>query len=153
MNAVDIINRANDSPDFSTTIERFVLDVLDRLNIDRWTMGVVMTDDEELRNLNRLWRGFDRPTDVLSFAQDEGEAVPGRQDSTKAVGDVVISVETVRRNAASNEVAFEEELRRVLIHGILHLNGMEHPGDDYEGEMLSLQETLLTETESLVVPE
>ena len=58
-------------------------------------------------------------------------------------GDIVISLESVRRNAEEWETPYELELRRVIIHGILHLKGMDHPGDDYETGMLKLQEELL----------
>jgi len=85
-------------------------------------LSIALVDDAAIRELNRNYRGKDRPTDVLSFSQREGEAAIDRQ----LLGDVVISVETARRQAERRGSTTEEELRELLVHGILHLLGYEH---------------------------
>ena len=77
----------------------------------------------------------------------EFPVVPG---VPKEAGDIIISLERVRANAERWANTYDEELRRVTIHGILHLKGMDHPGDDYEGEMLKLQENLLSRSRNLM---
>ena len=81
-----------------------------------------------MRTINREHRGKDRATDVLSFALD-GEApsaVTGRENPERLLGDVVISVETARRQAADYDATLQDELYRLLIHGLLHVLGHDH---------------------------
>jgi probable rRNA maturation factor len=73
--------------------------------------------------LNREWLGKDRPTNVISFAMQEGEGAGVQAD---LLGDVVISAETAARDAAEAGVAVEHELFFLLLHGILHLLGYDH---------------------------
>ena len=91
------------------------------------TFSVVLVSDRVIRGHNATYRGLDRPTDVLSFPGDEGY-----------LGDVLISTETayhqVRR---SRTVSFETNLKRLALHGLLHLMGYDHESDD--GEMRALE--------------
>lgn len=79
-------------------------------------LSIVLTTDRRIRRLNRRHRGVDRATDVLSFP------VPGGW----VLGDVVISLDAARREAARRRVPVRAELRRVLAHGLLHLLGFDH---------------------------
>jgi rRNA maturation RNase YbeY len=81
---------------------------------------VLLTDDGELRELNRRYRNVDRTTDVLSFAQREGEGLC----DTHLLGDVVISVEQAARQALGGDLL--AELVRLLVHGLCHLRGLDH---------------------------
>lgn len=107
---------------------------------------VVITDDDEIRELNAQWRGLDAPTDVLSFAYQEAEDATMTPD---LLGDVIISVPTARRYAESGAHAewlratslsithwtFLHELAFLVIHGFLHLLGYDHENEDDEAEM------------------
>lgn len=150
MNHIEFIAEMNNPPPETRFIEAFAQIILEKIGVDNWQMGLVVTDDEGIRNFNRQWRNIDMATDVLSFVQDEGEAVPTMPGMPKEAGDVVISLETVARNAGEWNNSYDEELRRVIIHGILHLNGQDHPGDDYDTGMLKLQEELLAGTGSMM---
>jgi probable rRNA maturation factor len=87
-------------------------------------IAVVLTDDLELRRLNREWRGIDRATDVLSFAYDEE---PGPSAARGRVnGDLAISLDRVRDQAKRFRVTPGAELARLVIHGALHLAGLDH---------------------------
>ena len=86
----------------------------------RGELTVVLTDDAEIRRLNRTYRGKDRATDVLSFSLGDGRG------DTELIGDVVISVDTATRQARSYGASLEEELARLLVHGTLHLCGYDH---------------------------
>lgn len=88
-------------------------------------LSVSLVDDREIAQLNREHRGKDKPTDVLSFPLYEaGEATPG--DGERLLGDVVISVDTARRQAADYDAPLQNEVYRLLIHGILHVLGHDH---------------------------
>lgn len=84
----------------------------------------MLTGDREIKKLNRIYRGKDKATDVLSFPSgfDPFEhAVPG-----SCLGDLVISIETARRQAAQYDVSLRDELKRLIVHGYLHLLGYDH---------------------------
>ncbi|HEY2773906.1 MAG TPA: rRNA maturation RNase YbeY [Candidatus Binatia bacterium] len=87
-------------------------------------LGVSLVDDARIRALNRQWRAKDAATDVLSFSQLEGESVAGPM-----LGDVVISLETMRRQAGAGGWSEAEETVRLLLHGVLHLAGHDHERD------------------------
>ena len=87
----------------------------------RGEVSLVLAGDGLLRRLNRDYRGKDRPTDVLSFPGDGGEA---------GLGDVVISVQTARRNARGLGRTLGQELDVLALHGFLHELGYDHESDD-----------------------
>ena len=100
--------------------------------------------DEEIRELNRDYRGKDEPTDILTFALSDGEAFPTFEGEERELGDIFISLESMRRNAAAFSVPEEEELKRLLIHGTLHLLGFDHATNDFASEpMLIRQEEMM----------
>jgi rRNA maturation RNase YbeY len=97
--------------------------ILQHLEQEDCELSILLTDDTGIHELNRQYRDKDRPTDVLSFPQDE-DAVNEKGETL--LGDVVISVETADRQAADHHLSLEEELILLLIHGILHLMGYDH---------------------------
>ncbi len=94
--------------------------ILNALDLEKVELSILLTSDEEIRELNRLYRNKDKPTDVLSFPV--GEEV----DGWKILGDVVISAHTAKAQAEEFGVSLEEEIKRLLIHGIVHLLGYDH---------------------------
>ena len=97
------------------------------------SFGVRFAGDRALRRANRLYRGKDRPTDVLSFPGERGEA-------GWHLGDVLISVPVARRQAAAAGHPVERELRVLLLHGVLHCLGHDHETDG--GAMARLERRL-----------
>jgi len=83
----------------------------------------VIVDDEQIQVINRDYLDRDKPTNVISFAMQEGE---GAGLMPELLGDVVISADTAARDAAEAGVPFESELYFLLLHGILHLLGFDH---------------------------
>jgi len=86
-------------------------------------LSILIVDDRQIREINRDYLGKDRPTNVISFAMQEGE---GEGIQPDLLGDVVISAETAARDAAEAGEAFESELYFLLLHGVLHLLGYDH---------------------------
>lgn len=86
------------------------------------SLSLTLVDDAAIRRLNREHRGKDKATDVLSFSLVEN----GSASAERLLGDVVISIETARRQAADYDASLQEELYRLLIHGILHVMGHDH---------------------------
>ena len=96
-------------------------------------IAIVLADDATLRDLNRRWRGIDRTTDVLSFEYGDAHtksrrgAAPLRADASAPVnGDLVISLDRMRDQAKRYRVSQGRELARLVIHGTLHLAGLDH---------------------------
>ncbi len=91
-------------------------------------ISILLTRDAEIRALNRRYRRKDSPTDVLSFPSEE------RDPRERHLGDVVVSVESAARNARNAGWRLEQEIRFLVIHGILHLLGQDHERDGGEME-------------------
>jgi probable rRNA maturation factor len=121
--------------------ERFILSALDKLEKHHWDLSVFFCSNTIIQKLNSQYRNLDESTDVLSFMMGEmsGERF--------LPGDIVISLEKAEENALKFNVSPREELHRLLIHGILHLSGMDHATNDENEPMLIFQEKLLKETE------
>ena len=103
---------------------RRLLDALDEAGS---TLSLRLVNDRAIRSINRTHRGQDAPTDVLSFPLAEGSAGIGRGAMPeRLLGDVVISVETARRQAQGYDAPLQDELYRLLIHGVLHVVGHDH---------------------------
>jgi probable rRNA maturation factor len=90
---------------------------------------LALTDDAEMRVLNRIWRGKDVPTNVLSFPADDAIAEPG------FVGDVVLAYETAQKEAREQDIKLTDHVAHLVVHGVLHLLGFDH-GDDAEAERM-----------------
>ncbi len=86
------------------------------------TLSLTLVGDDAIRALNREYRGKDRATDVLSFSSEE----PAKRPADHLLGDVVISVDTARRQAHEYDATLQREIYRLLIHGLLHLMGHDH---------------------------
>jgi probable rRNA maturation factor len=98
------------------------------------SLSLTIVDDAAIRELNRDHRGKDKPTDVLSFPMfEDGDAL--HDGVERMLGDVVISVETARRQAAEYDASVQLELYRLLIHGVLHVMGHDHEEADERAEM------------------
>ena len=93
-------------------------------------IGYMFVDDERILEVNREYLGHDYYTDIITFDYDEGEVING---------DLVISVDTARSNAAKYGKSYAEELHRVIIHGVLHLCGINDKGPG-EREIMEAEE-------------
>jgi len=101
--------------------------VLQYLKVDDKTeVSILFTDDKFIRLLNNKYRGIDKPTDVLSFSIQEGVDKSPVVESEKLLGDIIVSVETAKRQADTLNHSIEKELTVLLIHGLLHLTGYDH---------------------------
>ncbi|MBN1115300.1 MAG: rRNA maturation RNase YbeY [Oligoflexia bacterium] len=117
--------------------------VLLSLGFDRagTEISVLLVRDGTIRALNKKYRGYDKPTDVLSFSVPQNMAACPYTH----LGDIVISIETARRSAKKAGHSLSDELVYLLVHGILHLAGYDHENvsDTKAGEMMELQQKLI----------
>ncbi len=151
MNTIEVYTENITPPAWLDSIDSVARMVLQHHNIDNIECSITFCDDAYIAELNQTYRGIEGATDVLSFCTSEGEVipVPGRNEIPESIGDIVISVDYVKDNAHRFSVPFEEEIRRVVIHGMLHLLGYTHAGVNPDEPMLQKQEQLLQAGERL----
>lgn len=109
-------------------------------------VSILLVDDPAIQELNCEYRGIDRPTDVLSFAmEEETEDSPPfiSFEEDNILGDIVISLETARRQAEEYNHSLERELGFLTVHGVLHLLGYDHCTKEEETKMRAKEEAVL----------
>jgi probable rRNA maturation factor len=121
----------------ASTLDRFVLRARRVVHL-RGTVNVLVTNSSELRALNRRFRGADKATDVLSFPSPQVDVE--RRKARRVAGDVAISADVARENAARLGHSVADEVKILTLHGILHLAGFDHERDN--GEMASRESQL-----------
>lgn len=146
------------SPEWLDKITPFVSSVLDDLNLEDWELSILFCSNDFIAKLNKEYRGKDGPTDILSFEQGD-EYLDEEGESWFVAGDIIISLDMLESNAKQYETTADEELKRLLIHGILHLDGYDH-GEDHiqvgkeaQNAMLVLQEQLLSTYSAKIIEE
>lgn len=123
----------------TATIRKKTKQILSALGCNAHEISIVMTDNDQIQELNKCYRGVDKPTNVLAFPMQEGrfaDITPG------LLGDVVISCQTAREEADKAGITLLERMSQLLIHGILHLMGFDHESskkDEKEMEDKSLE--------------
>ncbi|MDR0290136.1 MAG: rRNA maturation RNase YbeY [Treponema sp.] len=133
-------------PGWSRSLKQYALKVLSCLGRDKWDLSILLCGDKTISALNSQYRGKDEATDVLSFSMGDGDLFPSGGAARRLVpGDIVISLDSLKENARSFGISEDEELRRLLIHGILHLDGMDHKTNRKTEAMLQVQERILAE--------
>jgi probable rRNA maturation factor len=140
MNSIELNYEGNVdlNPDFDA--EDFAAQVLKFLEIDDWELSLLYCDDAFIQTLNREFRKKDYPTDVLSFAAEEDLR---NEKGQLVAGDIIISLQAVTRNCEEFDEEFTKEVKRLIIHGILHLAGHDHESNDENEPMLKYQEEIL----------
>ena len=107
------------------------------MGYQKWEISILLMDDNQIRALNKKYLHRNRPTDVISFSQIEGEF---NHINAKLLGDVVISVETARRQSREANSTLQDEITFLLIHGILHLLGYDHEGSAKKSREMEVKE-------------
>jgi probable rRNA maturation factor len=100
-------------------------------------LAIVLTNDSAIRSLNRLWRGIDAATNVLSFPTKPVRGEPAH------LGDIVLAYETIAREARAEHKPFAHHLAHLAVHGFLHLVGYDHDGDDEAAAMEQTERQIL----------
>ena len=125
-----VLNRQRKHAIDGAGLRRFLSSIAPVLGIEDRSFSIVLITDENMRTYNRDYRGFDKPTDVLSFRGSAGY-----------LGDILISSETAYTQARkSSTLNFDTNIRRLILHGLLHLMGYDHETD--RGEMRAIERRL-----------
>ena len=102
---------------------------------------IALSDDAAVQDLNHRYRGKDKPTNVLSFPAPA--ALPGQEPATAALGDIVLALETVQREAGEQQIPFPHHLQHLVVHGLLHLLGFDHETEADANTMEGLEIEIL----------
>jgi len=108
-------------------------------------VSLLLTNDKEIQNLNKIFRKFDSPTDVLAFSMSEGSnsfSLP-QEIGEYLLGDIIISIETAKKQAKLLGHSLEQELTVLLIHGLLHLLEYDHIEREDSEKMKAEEERIL----------
>ncbi len=121
---------------------RWVRDIVSKLleirGLEGIEISVYLTDDNTIKLLNKNFRGKDKATDVLSFTYNE------QVGGYKLLGEIVISIDTAKRQAKELGHSLEEEIKRLLVHGFVHLLGYDHElGEEEENHFMELERRLI----------
>ncbi len=140
MNLIDIINEQKVievNVDLLGEMAVRILEILGRQGVE---LCVVLTDNADIQALNREYLDRDKPTNVISFPQQEGVGLQGSH-----LGDVVISVEKAAEEALEAGIETMDRIRALLVHGICHLCGYNHEGvsEEMTHEMEAVEEHVL----------
>ena len=124
----------------TATVKRRADKMLAALDLQGAELSIALVDDPTIHALNRDYRRKDKPTDVLAFAMEEGEPMPGARStsaSDRVLGDVIVSIDTASKQARKRRRPLLDELTMLLAHGLLHLLGYDHQNDDEERVMVA----------------
>lgn len=108
-------------------------------------LSITLTDDEHIHELNKKFRGVDRPTDVLSFAFRESDEPEIFNQQTEILGDIIISLERAKMQAEEYGHTYLREVVFLTVHGLLHLFGYDHMEEDDRIEMEREQDFVMAE--------
>jgi probable rRNA maturation factor len=113
-------DRWTESDSAASVARRALMEAAAALSAPRAELAIVLTDDSAMRALNRVWRGIDKATNVLSFpTQRAGNELP-------LLGDIVLAYETIAREARRQRKVFAHHVAHLAVHGFLHLLGYDH---------------------------
>ncbi len=118
-------------------------------------MGLVIANQEKVKQLNRSYRGKDEPTDVLAFSMLPAEQMPGAgfpqpPDGVRHLGEVIISYPQAVIQAEEHQHSVKRELAILIIHGVLHLLGYDHETPELEQQMIAREREILSYIEGAV---
>lgn len=136
------------------TYETIIKQVIDKCfeteNLKNLYISITLTTPENIRKINNKYRKIDKPTDVLSFPMFEKEEIglvckEDFKGIREVLGDVIISIEQVKKQAKEYEHSFERELAYMVVHGFYHLMGYDHIKEDEKNQMRAKEENILTQ--------
>ena len=131
-----------------TKIEEVIQKVCDEVSrvygLEDDELSILLCDNKKIDELNKEYRGIDRPTDVLSFALNEGDDYEGSEEEHHLLGDMILSLERAHEQAVEYGHSFERELAYLTTHSCLHILGYDHMTDEEKKEMRTEEEFVLS---------
>ena len=126
---IEVVNRQRSKKIDTEAWSRFTDKALDAIGKHGSSATIAFVSDTNIRKLNKQFRNINKPTDVLSFPADENENL----------GDIAISIDRAAAQAKENGLALDDEIAKLILHGLLHLCGYDHETDNGEMNRLELR--------------
>ena len=139
---IEVINLLDEKVDELDKLKDFLYKVCEDENLLNVMFNVIIVDNKRIHEINKEYRGIDRPTDVISFALEDDKTF--NRDDIRILGDIYISIDKVRSQSEEYGHSFKRELYFLAIHGLLHLLGYDHMNKEDEKIMFSKQEEVLS---------
>ncbi len=144
--SIDIVHESplwQAQPDVEPTLRRAIAEAAADVSTNAAELAIVLTDDSRIRALNRVWRGVNKLTNVLSFPVKE----PRADGAPALLGDIVIAYETTAKEALAEGKPFLHHLAHLAVHGFLHLRGYDHLAEDEADTMERIERAILARLE------
>ena len=141
MNRVEIFNNYGEEISFEDTIKDLTNYAIKYMQLDKLEFNIIFVDNSYIHKLNKEYRKIDRPTDVITFALEDGEKVDTGE--YRMLGDIYISIDKAKEQSEEYGHSFLREVSFLTIHGFLHLLGYDHMNKEDEKVMFGLQEEIL----------
>jgi probable rRNA maturation factor len=139
---IEVINLLDEKIDELDNLKDFLYKVCEDEKLGNVIFNVIIVDNKKIHEINKKYRGIDRPTDVISFALEDDHSF-NRKD-IRVLGDIYISIDKVRSQSEEYGHSFKRELYFLSIHGLLHLLGYDHMKKEDEEVMFKKQEEVLS---------
>jgi probable rRNA maturation factor len=128
---IEVVNRQRKVPVETARWQSFSERALKSIHKDDCNATIAFVSDRQIKDLNKRYRNFDNPTDVLSF--------PAEDETGANLGDIAISLERAEVQAQENGLTLDNEIAQLVLHGLLHLCGYDHETDDGQMNRLELK--------------
>lgn len=141
MNKFELIKNIDQDIEELVKLQDFINYSVDYLKLENVLFNVIIIDNKEIHEINKTYRGIDRPTDVISFALEDDDTFIETEE--RILGDIYISIDKAKEQALEYGHSLLRELCFLSIHGLLHLLGYDHMTEEDEKVMFGLQERVL----------
>ncbi len=143
MNKIEIFNQTKEDLDEEIKeLHKLLKFAVKKEKLKNVEFNIIFIDNTRIHEINKLYRGIDRPTDVISFALEDNKTI---ELEVRLLGDIYISIEKAHEQADEYGHSFQRELSFLSIHGLLHLLGYDHMEKEDEKVMFKKQEEILDE--------
>ena len=139
---IEVINLLDDKIELLDGLKSFLYKVCEDEKLDNVIFNVIIVNNEKIHEINKEYRGIDRPTDVISFALEDDKSF--NRNDIRVLGDIYISIDKVKSQSEEYGHSFKRELFFLTIHGLLHLLGYDHMNKEEEKIMFDKQEEVLS---------
>lgn len=139
---IEVVSLVDEEIEELDSLKEFLYKVCEDEKLDNVVFNVIIVDNEKIHEINKEYRGIDRPTDVISFALEDDKTF--NRSDIRILGDIYISLDKVKSQSLEYGHSFKRELYFLALHGLLHLLGYDHMTKEDEKVMFGKQEEVLS---------
>lgn len=145
MSSIGVFKQVDYEIEELETVEKVLERAIEKEQLDDVFLNLIIVDNEYIHNLNKLYRGIDRVTDVITFALEDEDSLVLPKEVGRNLGDIYISIERAKEQASEYGHGLLRELSFLAVHGFYHLLGYDHMNPEDEAIMFKKQEEVLND--------